>query len=275
MGARLDTQRHEMDKHGSPPPNPAHWPDLQGLVAMLFISRSGSSAMARHITEHFDGGIVRESLNISPLARQRAEYETADLTEALKRHVQDNAASGWFAFKAGPFGLASGELTGFTERYQHLFRYILLLRRDIIAQAVSITMARATGLYHSGQQERRPLQEDDFKPDEIMRHMQQITQGSRALRDYIAISGRPWRAVLYEDFDRGNCGPLDHALREFGLPERTNLRRLKKAPLERVTRAENAIWVERMRTGLDDSGRALIRDYQDFVDRTLAESAAQ
>ena len=271
----MDRLGAEIKEHGAPPADPAPWPELQGVLAMLFMSRSGSSAIARHISENFDCGTVREALNLPNLVTQKERQGAADLTEALKRYVADNGSSGWFAFKAASVGLASGEVTGFTERYQHLSSYLLLMRRDIIAQAVSITMARATGRYHSNQQERRPLTDDDFKPEQILQHMQEIAQGTERLRRYITISGRPWRAVLYETFDDGDVGPIGQALRYLGLPERTQSRELGGRPLERVTRTENAVWIEKVRDALDDEGRALVRDYEEFVERMLAESAAQ
>lgn len=245
---------------------------MRGVVAMLFTSRAGSSAVSRHIAAEYDVGRVEEAANFSRLTAVMRRNDQPDLTEALKSFVDANSPGGWFALKAGTQGMVSLELSRFADEYQHLTHYLLLMRRDILAQAASLVIARKTGLFHSTQERQRELRDDDYDAAEIMAQVRFISKGCALLHKYILATGRPWRAVLYEDFVRDGTGSIDAALAQFGVPDRTSPPESRMAALTPVGGQARADWAARLRAELDDKGRAMVADYEDFVDNVFAEA---
>lgn len=272
LARRIEILRERFEAPGSPPADPAPWPELRGVVAMLFTSRAGSSAISLHIAAEYDVGRVEESANFGKLTSVMKRSDQADLTEALKSYVGANSPGGWFAMKAGSQGLVSLELSGFADTYQHLGHYLMLMRRDVLAQAASLVIARKTGLFHSTQEKQRELQDDDYNLDEAMEQVHLIINGCAMLRKYILATGRPWRAVLYEDFAQGDTGGIDSALTQFGVPRRTRPPESRMAALTPVGGQARADWAARLRADLDDDGRAMVASYEEFVDKMMAEA---
>lgn len=113
------------------------WPDIGGCLGVLFTSRSGSSYLARELAIRYDIGRMEECLNPHLVRGIPAAKVVASF------------AGRWFSLKLGIPGIISAELLGVMDRYLQQTSFILLRRRDIIAQAVSLVKANQTAQWHS------------------------------------------------------------------------------------------------------------------------------
>jgi LPS sulfotransferase NodH len=225
----------------------APWPQIDGCLAILFTSRSGSTYLARELECAFKIGRLRESLRPERVKGQ------------VGAQIVDGRRDPWFSFKAGGHSVIAGELCGFFDAYLRETAFILLLRRDIVAQAVSCVKARQTGQYHSTQKAMRPGVYDGAK---IAQYVSIISRGAQRLRLYAERSGRPWRPLVYEDFAGGDCTQATAACDALGVPRRRAGSKFRPMPVERIGDATNEAWAARFRGELDGSTRDLIERYE-------------
>jgi len=210
----------------------APWPRIEGCLAVLFVSRAGSTFLARELECAFEIGRLRESLN-PPLIRNRAAAQ-----------VVESRQDPWFSFKAGGNGVIAAELCGFFDAYLRETSFILLMRRDIVAQAVSRVKAKQTEQWHSTQLSKRVAVYNGAK---IAQGVKLIADGVERLRLYAEQSGRPWRSLVYEDFEHGDFTLAMAACDALGVPRRSADSAIRASPVERIGDAINEAWAERFR----------------------------
>jgi LPS sulfotransferase NodH len=224
----------------------APWPRIEGCLAVLFTSRTGSTYLARELECHFDVGRMRESLNPVQVKGRPAAWIVAERQNL------------WFAFKAGPLGVIAGELYGFFDAYLDRTAFILLARKDIIAQAVSLEKAVQTQQWHSTDTPQRPAVYDGVR---IANSIKNIVIGVEQLRLYAQHSGRPWRTLIYEDFSRGDFTPALTACAALGVPRRGADATVRSRRLERLGDANNDAWGTRFREDMDRVTQTWIERY--------------
>jgi LPS sulfotransferase NodH len=182
----------------------APWPALNGTLAILFTPRSGSTLLSREIGRRYRIGEIRESLNPQQILSRAKRIGSESPASILRDSIRTLGEDGWFAFKAGGDALAIAERSGLIEAYLPGLRFILLRRRDLVAQAVSIVKAEITGRFHSPQTETRPAQLSDYSRDEILTKMRIMLHGVRRLDAYARSAGCPFQIAFYEDFETGD-----------------------------------------------------------------------
>lgn len=240
-----------------PPP----WPALAGMVGVFFTSRSGSTALARLAERHFAVDQVGETLN-APLLEVMARRRSQDgLRAALVRRIATGSPQGWHLFKAGGAGVLNAARIGFFDEYGAMIRPILLLREDIVGQALSIFAAHVTGRYHSTQSAARPMSEADFDRHRIAAHVATIVRGNRMLTDILGHFAHPPALLLYESFAAGDEAGAVATLAAAGLPRRA---RIEANPARMVTRNTHPLTAQfraRFMDGLDPPTAQLIADH--------------
>jgi len=241
LPAQIDDIRGRMG-----PIRVAPWPPIEGCLAVLFTSRSGSTYLARELECAFDIGRMREWLNPAQTKSRAAQEIVAERRDA------------WFAFKAGPLGVIAGELNGFFEAYLPVTAFILLARRDIVAQAVSLEMAVQSGRWHSTDAPRTAATYDGAK---IAFAIRNIVVGVEQLRGYAKLGGRRWRALIYEDFAGDDFTPALAACDSMGVPRRETGSQIRSMPVERIGDATNETWAARFREEMDSRTRDLLERY--------------
>lgn len=227
----------------------APWPKIEGCLAVLFVSRAGSTYLARELECDFAIGRLRESLN-PPLIRGRAAA-----------HIVESRQDPWFSFKAGGNGVIAAELCGFFEAYLRETSFILLIRRDIVAQAVSRVKAKQTEQWHSTQPAKGIAL---YNAAKIAQGVKLIADGVERLRLYVERSKRPWRPLVYEDFAHGDFTSAVLACDALGVPRRGADRAIPPSPVERIGDAVNEEWGERFQ-------REATPAIHDAIDRYLAQ----
>lgn len=231
------------------------WPEVNCL-AILFTSRSGSTHLGREITRRFEIGRIGESLGAPRLDREGGG------AAALKRIIAMDAWNGWFGLKTGIGGLIVGEAMGFLPAARARTTFILLIRRDIVAQAVSIVKARQTGRWLSSALA-SPTVQPIFTNAGIAEQVAVIGGATPLLQRYLDRVERPWLPLAYEDFQGEDKSPVGLVCRALGLPERDEPVTTARPPVEKTFDEVNADWVTRFRP--DARTGAIIEGYRKFV----------
>jgi LPS sulfotransferase NodH len=240
----------------------APWPELSGCLGILFTSRSGSTFLSRELEKRFAIGTVRESFNL-PVLRSRTRNTQLKTPAAAARYsIVQLQEDGWFGFKAGGPGLVVAERCGFVAHYLSRTVFILLLRRDIVAQAVSLAKAKSTTIYHSLQHGRKKPEPAIYSFEEIARATRKIVRGITRVAQYARMTERPYRKAYYEDFADGNFATLDTICRELGVPARTQPPKHAVQDIEKIGDHVNQEWCTLFRKQMNGRVRGLLDDYR-------------
>lgn len=211
---------------------------------MAFSSRSGSTFICREIERRYRVGRVREAFNPNRLN-----------TEGL------NLRGGWFAFKAGVHGFIVAEKLGFFDAYLSQTHFLLLYRRDVVAQAVSAVKAKQQGVWHSiAKQAPNVVEYDGGK---IGQTVKAIVESMEVLRELIQRTGRPCSVIHYEDCLE-DFGTVEAACDRYGAP-----RHAEPAMVEQVEKLGDEVnedWVRRFNLDMDSPMRTLIAGYRARLD---------
>jgi len=228
----------------------APWPEINGCLAVLFTARSGSTFLISAIEKAFAVGRMGESLNPAMVKAQPA-------AKIVRRRAGE-----WFAFKAGVPGVVAGEICGFFSQYLPQTSFMRLVRRDIVAQAVSFAKAEQTERWHLEDQANRTAIYD--RPS-IAKAVNNIVRGAACLKDYAACTGRPSYLVAYEDFAEGDFGTVFAACDAIGVPRRQNEPESEGRAVEKMSDAVNDEWRSRFIAEMRPHTRERIEQYQELI----------
>ena len=224
----------------------APWPRLDGCLGLLFTSRTGSSYLARELATRFKIGQMEESLN-------------PHLVEGIApAEIIRSYANGWYSFKLGVPGIISAELCGAIEQYIETTYFIMLLRKDIVAQAVSLVKANQTGQWHSISV---PKRAPEYDAAELAKGIRIIANAVASLRTYIDRAERPWRKLFYEDFEHGDFSTAEAICDEFEVPRIPEGEGPKLVSLSRTSDEVNEAWCARFREDVDKRTSQVIETY--------------
>lgn len=247
---------------------PSPWPALDGVVAVLFASRSGSTALTRIAERNFLLGQAGESLNVPILeARGRKHDPDEAMQDTLKRVIADNSEAGWFVVKTGVPGLLNGTRLGFFAEYGPLIRPVLLLRRDGLGQALSIFAAKHTRRYHSTQQVQHELSEDDYDAAEIQQCLQDIVSSNDLIIRLLPHFTHPARVLFYEDFASEDEDEAIRILAATGLPQRPEAIANPRREVHKITHPLTPVFRERFLAKAGWRARRLLAQHERTVAR--------
>jgi LPS sulfotransferase NodH len=238
------------------------WPELEGCLGILFTSRSGSTYLSREIESRYRIGQIGETLNPPQLRSRALKAGLVSPALALRHSVRTLGEGGWFGFKAGPAALAGAEHCGFVDNYLPRMKFILLFRRDIVAQAVSSAKAQLTGRFHSTQEADRQASADDYAYDTIFRKTKTILKGMRVLQKYARLSGRPVRSIFYEDFREGDFTTVAAACDAFEIPLRPQPKTDDRRAVARIGDEVNKAWCCRFRAECAGEAAEVLEQYR-------------
>ena len=178
--------------------------------------RSGSHYLAHLLAATGQLGCPFEYFHPGMLADFERRLETDDPNSTLAeiRRLR-TSPSGWFGMKAHwpQFECARSEWK-LDEAYLSFDRFILIERRDRIAQAVSLAIAQQTKSWLSVMPAKPG--ELHYKPMEILGHLERIEAEYRCWRLYFAERGiTPFR-IVYEDLVADPLATLNALLLSFG-----------------------------------------------------------
>jgi hypothetical protein len=223
------------------------WPRFEGCLVMLFVARSGSSFLSTELEQHYDIGRMGEHLN---------KYDKIKLGNMQKK--AHRIAGRWFSFKTGIQGIVTAEASGFTRINLDRMHFLRLVRRDIVAQALSLVKAGQTKQWHTRS---APLAEPSYNLRDLERAVERIATGVELFRRYVERTDRPSRQVVYEDFLDGSLAAPFAACDALGVPRRIeDIDRVRS--VERMPRDVADEWRERFLAEASPMTIERIEEYQ-------------
>lgn len=223
-----------------PPVEPEYRLGSRRMLIMLFAARAGSSYAGSLIGNLPWFGTFTESLNPRTLERVRARYELADHVQALQR-ILDWRGKEMFGFRCTPIGFASAISIGLMAQFRERAVFLILRRRDIAAQAVSMVLAHQTGQFHSFQPRSGEVSVDDYDFAAIDDRRKTIESIYARHEVVLAALGARAPTFYYEDITADPCGFLAGVCDYLGLA-------VPGAPVietrvEKLPNAINAEWI--------------------------------
>lgn len=187
------------------------------LLVMLFASRAGSTFAGDLLsgTPHFNR--VGEFFNPRQLQRLREREGFADNPETLRWMIRRFGTPHAFGAKCGVPGLAGALATGFLEASFPRLRFLVLDRRDRVAQAVSLYRAELTGRFHARQQARGTIGPDDYNRAAIAERIGVIDRVYGMFDAFLARTGKSAARYWYEDVSDDPAGFVNAVCGDLGL----------------------------------------------------------
>lgn len=174
------------------------------VVPIYFTPRSGSSWLADVFQKSDVLGTAREYFNPATL-QESSRYYLADNMDDYIDHIQRlDAVNGVFSFEITPMQLNKvfGDYTVFRSFFPGVNQGIVLIREDIVLQAVSLYKAVQTNVWHSAQSDASLIAAADaavdFDSSEIRRWVSHINEMEIQLAKWIAKEGPPRLIFSYE-----------------------------------------------------------------------------
>jgi LPS sulfotransferase NodH len=255
MPARLDAfpafQRHRIATQMGAATGTTIWPALQGCLGILFTSRSGSTLLCREIEKRYKFKAINESLNWPRIVKLKTAEDLPTFADAVAAIVKREGRTGWFGFKAANQGLIVAETAGLLDAYLEATRFLLLLRRDLVSQAVSLVKAEQTFIWHSNQVGTRRAHAAVYSYPDIARAVRLIVAGLDSLGRYVEAAHRPCRRLFYEDFATGDFDAVEVSCDALGLRRRTKVKMRNHRAVEKIGDDVNDAWARRFNAEVD------------------------
>lgn len=192
----------------------------QPVTIMLFTNRSGSSLLGEYLraTGCFSG--FGEPLSHQLVIARAKEHKLYTLEDYL-RWLMDNVArpGTQFGLKLSLDQVVLLLRSGAIPRIFKNVNWLHIYRRDLVAQAVSFSVAAQTESWQSF--EASNGREPDFDPDQIILFLHELSMRYEKTRRLLNLHGLPYQDVAYEDFI---TAPEVHTLeiaRALGAPAET------------------------------------------------------
>ncbi|MBC7986421.1 MAG: hypothetical protein H7X93_07085 [Sphingomonadaceae bacterium] len=232
------------------PPRRGGFEIPRAVLMIVFASRAGSGYAGRLLAKTPYFANVGENFRINHLAAMRELHGLADNWQAAQWMIANRGTPWAFGLKGGFTQFVAAAQLGFFPQALGRTKFIILRRRDPLAQAVSLLKARKSGRFHSVQPEGRAVTLDDYDADAIARILKHIERNYRWFEQLLARLGKPAPTYYYEDL----CAAPDRFVRAM-------LAKLDLPPVPdfepsvdlTILRDEiNAAWAERYRAERGD-----------------------
>lgn len=182
--------------------------------------RSGSYFLSHLLHSSGQMGAPLEYLHPEHAEAWQSQLGADDFPTMIhKLFERRTSPNGWFGIKAHWDHFEFGRQSGLDEliRFE---RFIRIERRDRIAQAVSLALARQTKAWLSMQEQ---ICEPEYQDHAIERAMHTLQRHSRNWDAWAAAAGVKPVQVYYEDLVAEPLETVNRILREFGLTPMTSL----------------------------------------------------
>jgi LPS sulfotransferase NodH len=189
------------------------------ILCILFASRAGSSYAGRLLANTPWFGQVGENFAPDQLFAIAARRGLPDLHAAAQWMIRRRGSDRAFGYKAGFSVLASAAQLGFLGDTLERTRFVMLRRRDRIAQAVSLAKAEMSGRFHSNQDGAEALTAEDYDGEAILHCLHRIERAEHELADFAErVKGVAAPVVYYEDICADPAGFVGATLEMLDLP---------------------------------------------------------
>lgn len=234
------------------------FPGVRHKVGMLFTSRSGTTFFVDVLNRTGQLGEIREHMNTymqnNGARKWRAKSIGDYVVKSTKRYT---TANGVYGFKGTAEALLPLIQLGELPAHAKTWSWITVRRNDIIAQAISLYRAKATGVWHKRSRDAPglpPLPPYDFAAIEKQINLIQRRQGQ--IERFIAHHGLQPLRLVYEEFRDDPTDALHAVFDHVGVPAPTNLDQLAAETEFKVLRnSETERYADQFRADLERSMR--------------------
>jgi LPS sulfotransferase NodH len=211
-----DRVRQIVNELGGVRPTPFRVPDT--VLVILFASRSGSNYLGQLLSSSGWFNEIGESFRPSQLSKIRDRYGLKDMHDAAQWMIDHRGTPDAFGIKAGFRVLIAATELGFLSQVVDRAEFVLLRRRDRLAQAVSLFKSKLSGRTHTGQPDRRPITEGDYDSDAIAFELAAISEVETQFADLANQLGKAAPVVYYEDVCANPQAHVAEICAQLGLP---------------------------------------------------------
>lgn len=217
------------------------------ILIVLFESRAGSNFLGQLLSGTGWFNEIGESFAPHTLAKIRERYALTNLHEAAQWIIDHRGTPHAFGLKAGFYVLAAAADLGFLSDVIDRAQFVLLRRRDRVAQAVSKFKGRLSGQMHSLQTARRTLNDDDYDGNAIAAHLHTIVRIEADLADLVDRLGKSAPIVHYEDICADPVAHVTMICARMGLDVPADYNPNSKVRLSVLRDDLSARWARRFR----------------------------
>lgn len=181
-----------LDRHGG-------FEAPQKILVVLFASRAGSNFFGQLLCGTGWFNEIGESFAPHQLVKIRDRYRLRDVRQAAQWMIDNRGTAHAFGFKAGYTVLAAAADLGFLSEIIERAQFILLRRRDRVAQAISGLKGTLSGQMHSRQPQGSALTEDDYDGAAIAEQVRRIALRETQYEQLAGRLGKDAPILYYED----------------------------------------------------------------------------
>ncbi len=216
-------------------------------IVICFTNRSGSNLLAEGIATNSNAVLGGEYFNyptVINFCKRLGIHSFSEYCMRLQRHKFGKKKDRVFCTKLG-----QSQLYFLTKMkiLPHLLpnpRFILIKRRDVLAQAVSFSIAYQTKKWKSSiEGEGSPVV---FRENDITNRVEAIVKSNASFEEYFALTGERCFQIYYEDLVEDFGGKMSEAITNLGL-ELTGAPEYSALSLKRQATSINQQFADRMR----------------------------
>ena len=149
--------------------------EVQSIHLSIISGRCGSTFLA-HMTNCLGFGRGEEPFNEWPEEKLKSLAGKGEFDKFISKILKASVINNRFYFQIDPLRLATLRPIISTDNgpFPRVDNYTILLRRNILSQALSYYNAHATGLWHSNQNVSDPILKTDFSEEDVLYWIRQI-----------------------------------------------------------------------------------------------------
>jgi LPS sulfotransferase NodH len=220
----------------------------QHILIILFASRAGSNFFGQLLCGTGWFREIGESFAPHQLTKIRERYCLKDLHAAGQWMIDNRGTTRAFGIKAGYSVLISAAELDFLPDVIDRAHFLLLRRRDRVAQAVSGFKKQLTGRTHSLQPAGRPLTDACYDAGAISAQVERIKLREAQYEQLLRDLGKTAPIHYYEDICAEPERRVAEVCRTMGLDMPANYEPHSKVRLSVLRDDVSERWVERFRT---------------------------
>lgn len=215
--------------------DPSVFEGVKKKVCFLFMSRSGSTFLMEKLNQTGLVGTVMEHMNAYKMIEGKEKWGVKSTKEYIRKTVETSKTdNGVFAFKGHLEGLAPLAQIGELPDNIKDWTSVTIYRRDIVAQTISLSRAKATGVWHDrgGAKSANvgfPGEATHMK--ELKRNYNIILRKQGAIERFMLLHGIKPLQLCYEDFCDDQVVPYIRFLITSGSHHRTILMTLQRTEI--------------------------------------------
>lgn len=217
------------------------------VLTILFASRAGSNYFGQLLSGTGNFVEIGESFAPHQLEKIRDRYGLADLHAAAQWMIDNRGTPRAFGFKAGFYVLTAAAELGFLPEVLDRAEFVLLRRRDRVAQAISRVKGKLSGRMHSLQAEGRLLSDDDYDADAIADHLKRVIKVEAQLAEFVTRLGKSAPVIYYEDICAQPEAHVTRVCKQLGLEMPDDYNPAARVRLSVLRDDLSARWAERFR----------------------------